>query len=157
MLVDRIVWVTPKLCECGCGEPAPIASETNHKLGWVKGQPKRFIHGHSLRPSRPPATHGMTGTPEYHAFCQAKYRCTNPKHKDWKNYGGRGIRFLLNSLSELLRAIGRRPSPNHSLDRIDVNGPYSFRNIRWATPDIQRWNQRPRRDTEDEILPKMPF
>jgi len=42
----------PKLCECGCGHPAPIAKETSKKRGAVKGQPQRFIHGHGLR--RPP-------------------------------------------------------------------------------------------------------
>lgn len=35
-----------KLCECGCGRPAPIATKTRTKLGHVKGQPIRFIRGH---------------------------------------------------------------------------------------------------------------
>lgn len=35
-----------KLCECGCGQPAPIAKLTNTKLGHVKGQPIRFVNGH---------------------------------------------------------------------------------------------------------------
>jgi hypothetical protein len=35
-----------KLCECGCGEPAPIAWRTRSNLGWVKGQPTKFINGH---------------------------------------------------------------------------------------------------------------
>src|SRR5262245_53416201 len=37
----------PDLCECGCGEPAPIATYTHRPRGWVKGQPKRFISGHN--------------------------------------------------------------------------------------------------------------
>jgi len=37
-----------KLCECGCGEPAPIAKLTDRTKGYIKGQPKRFRHGHSL-------------------------------------------------------------------------------------------------------------
>lgn len=36
-----------KLCECGCGEPAPIAKENNARWNCIKGMPKRFIHGHS--------------------------------------------------------------------------------------------------------------
>ncbi len=42
-----------KLCECGCGQVAPIAKKTNRKRGWVKGEPLRFIQGHNgrLRPS----------------------------------------------------------------------------------------------------------
>jgi hypothetical protein len=38
-----------KLCECGCGQPAPVAPKTVRKYGWVKGQPKRFVHGHNGR------------------------------------------------------------------------------------------------------------
>lgn len=38
-----------KLCECGCGKPAPIAAKSWAKWGWVKGEPKRFVHGHSFR------------------------------------------------------------------------------------------------------------
>jgi hypothetical protein len=37
------------LCECGCGGKAPIAKGTNRKRGYVKGQPQRFIFGHSGR------------------------------------------------------------------------------------------------------------
>lgn len=37
---------TVKLCECGCGQPAPIAKQTHTSLGHIKGQPIRFIVGH---------------------------------------------------------------------------------------------------------------
>lgn len=37
-----------KLCECGCGQPAPIATRTHSRYGWIKGEPKRFIRGHSF-------------------------------------------------------------------------------------------------------------
>jgi hypothetical protein len=39
----------PKLCECGCGQPAPIAKTTDPKRGYVKGQPTRFIVGHNYK------------------------------------------------------------------------------------------------------------
>ena len=38
-----------KLCECGCGNPAPIASQSDSKRGWIKNQPIRFIQGHYAR------------------------------------------------------------------------------------------------------------
>ena len=38
-----------KLCECGCGQPAPIATRTSPRYGTVKGQPQRFILGHRWR------------------------------------------------------------------------------------------------------------
>lgn len=42
-----------KLCECGCGQPAPIAKFSRKKVGHKKGEPVRFIKGHSLRIARP--------------------------------------------------------------------------------------------------------
>lgn len=38
-----------KLCECGCGNPAPISTKTRPERGQVKGQPVRFIRGHHNR------------------------------------------------------------------------------------------------------------
>ena len=38
-----------KLCDCGCGEPAPIAPRNNKRRGWIKGEPIRFIWGHGRR------------------------------------------------------------------------------------------------------------
>ena len=38
-----------KLCECGCGKPAPIASRTRTGCDHVKGDPIRFINGHRSR------------------------------------------------------------------------------------------------------------
>lgn len=39
---------SPKLCECGCGLPAPIAKRTDTAKGHKKGEPTRFIRGHSI-------------------------------------------------------------------------------------------------------------
>lgn len=36
-----------KLCECGCGNPAPIADRNRREQGWIKGESKRFISGHN--------------------------------------------------------------------------------------------------------------
>jgi hypothetical protein len=91
----------------------------------------------------PAFKHGRTRTVEYQAYHQAQARCTNPNHPSWPNYGGRGIRFELTSFEEFLEAVGRRPSPKHSLDRIDVNGPYAIWNLRWALGDVQMANRRP--------------
>lgn len=47
---DTTATDTIKLCECGCGLPAPIATMSSTRKGWVKGQPKRFIAGHYCTP-----------------------------------------------------------------------------------------------------------
>ena len=40
-----------RLCECGCGRPAPLAPHTDRRRGWLVGQPLRFVHGHNARRS----------------------------------------------------------------------------------------------------------
>ena len=50
-----------KLCECGCGQLAPIAKMTKARLGHVKGQPVRFISGHNGRGKCGADAHGWKG------------------------------------------------------------------------------------------------
>lgn len=44
--------MTDGLCQCGCGQPAPIATMTDRKYGAVRGEPRRFIQGHNAKLSR---------------------------------------------------------------------------------------------------------
>lgn len=37
------------LCECGCGRPVDLAPRTRRAIGWIRGEPKRFIRGHNAR------------------------------------------------------------------------------------------------------------
>lgn len=45
--------IDPKHCECGCGRAAPIATKTQTRFGWIKGQPMRFVRGHANRRNIP--------------------------------------------------------------------------------------------------------
>lgn len=72
----------------------------------------------------------------------AKGRCTNPNNPSYKDYGARGIEFRFNSFQEFLNEVGRRPSSQHSLDRIDNNGHYAKGNLRWADKKAQANNRR---------------
>jgi hypothetical protein len=132
-----------KLCECGCGLPAPIAAMTVSNRGVVKGQPRRFISGHNNGALK----HRMAGgsrpkAPEYYTFYAARTRCTNPRHRTFPYYGGRGIQFKFKSFEEFYAHLGPRPE-GMSLDRYPNNdGHYEPGNVRWATRKEQRLNQR---------------
>jgi hypothetical protein len=82
--------------------------------------------------------------PEYTAYIGAKTRCGNPKTKNWKHYGGRGIEFRFKSFQDFMFHLGKKPGPEYSLDRIDNDGHYEAGNCRWATWSEQAKNKRPR-------------
>jgi hypothetical protein len=82
-------------------------------------------------------------TPEHIAWAAMKARCTNQKDPHWKRYGGRGISFdaRWNLYENFLEDMGRRPSPEHSLDRKNNDLGYSKDNCRWATRAEQQQNR----------------
>lgn len=83
---------------------------------------------------------------EYSAWIGIKKRCLNKNCKRYKDYGGRGITVCerwLNSFNYFLEDMGRKPSPEYSLDRYPNNdGNYEPSNCRWGTDEQQSNNKR---------------
>ena len=87
--------------------------------------------------------HGWYGTATYHAWNGMINRCTQPKMKHYKHYGGRGISVCpeWRDFRNFLRDMGPRPE-GMSLDRINNDGNYEPGNCRWTTREEQRRNRR---------------
>lgn len=90
-------------------------------------------------------THRQGRSTEFKSFNAAKNRCSNRTGKYYHNYGGRGIEFRFDGLSALLSEIGLKPTPAHTIDRINNNGHYEPGNVRWATRVEQGRNKRDNR------------
>lgn len=134
------------LCLCECGN-FKVTRTSSLRRGLTKscGCLQKERAREFVLKNKPCLKHGMAGTPEYFAYMNAKKRCECPTNSAWMDYGGRGIRFLFESLEEFYADLGPKPTPAHSVDRIDNDGNYEPGNVRWSLPDVQRRNQRPPR------------
>jgi len=127
------------LCRCDCGVIKEIAAS---RLA------RRSVYSCGcFKYPNPSMRHGRTGTAEYRSWRAMIDRCTLRSHRSWDNYGGRGVMVCdewLSSFESFFEHVGSRPSPSHTLDRIDNDGDYEPGNVRWSTASEQRKNQRSR-------------
>ena len=125
------------MCRCDCGKfktviLSQLRSGMTRSCGCLRHEGYR-------------RTHGGASTSEYASWLSLKNRCRNSRDRNFKNYGGRGIKFCDRWLKfeNFLADMGKKPSPKHSIDRYPNNdGNYEPGNCRWATAFEQACNTR---------------
>jgi len=133
-----IVWV----CRCDCGREADV-----HSTNLLKGHSQSC----GCRTRLSTSHQHISQSPEYAVWQGMISRCHRRSAKSFPDYGGRGIyvcerwRFGQEGIGGFLcflADMGERPSPKHSIDRIDNDGPYDTANCEWKTRQDNNQNRR---------------
>ncbi len=138
--VPRSRWA----CRCSCGRRAVVQA-----YYLVRGRTRSCGCLRVESTKQRFTTHGWSRKTEHIIWLSMIARCYNARHRQYSDYGGRGIRVCARwrrSFAAFLADMGRRPSLAHSIDRFpDNNGNYCKRNCRWATRSQQMQNTRKNR------------
>ena len=128
------------LCRCECGNETRVAA-ADLQSGKAKscGCLRREVTIARC------TTHGASKTPEFHVWASMIGRCECSTNDDFKNYGGRGISVCGRwqaSFEAFLSDMGQRPSPKHTIERLNNSGNYEPSNCVWAVRTVQGRNKR---------------
>ena len=126
------------LCQCDCGATIEVSGKELRRKDNRAVRScgcSRTIHGHA-----PNGRQSLT----YVSWHSMLNRCTLPTHKEFANYGGRGIKVCDRWLvfDNFLTDMGPRPSKNHTIERSNNNGDYEPSNCKWALQVEQNRNMR---------------
>jgi hypothetical protein len=124
------------ICVCSCGTESRVYG---HSLMGGRTQSCGCLHREKMKTQF--RTHGKRQTVEYTVWSNMRSRCNDPNLAD---YGGRGISVCerWSNFNAFYEDMGPRPSPKHSIDRINNDGNYEPSNCRWATLTQQKRNMR---------------
>lgn len=82
-------------------------------------------------------THGLSRHPDYVGWQSMVRRCHDPKHKDYRKYGARGVVVCgrwRESFAFFHADMGSRPKPGWHLHRLDSDKGYEPGNCEWLSP-----------------------
>lgn len=128
------------VCKCECGK-IKLVRESSLLQGQSKSCGCLAFEqaGDRLR------THGLSQNPLHTVWCGMRHRCTDSTRKDFKHYGGRGIKVCSRweSLHNFIEDMEPSYQPGLEIERVDVNGDYEPSNCTWVDRRTQVINRRP--------------
>lgn len=135
-------------CTCSCGGSTVVAkgqfnSGSTKSCGCLqkeRASAANFKHGKSRLYKHGDIKNDIDGS--YGVWQDIHKRCSNPKFKDWKYYGGKGIKVCPEWDDYLVfsKDMGVRPA-GYTIERKDGNLGYSADNCYWATQSANALNR----------------
>jgi hypothetical protein len=120
------------LCLCDCGRTPVVVGNNLTRAHTLSCGCRRGEVAAARR-----TTHGQSGTRTHAIWKAMRDRCRNPRNKQWKNYGGRGIKDRYPGFEAFLADMGEQ-QPGCDLHRKENDGDYEPGNCEWLSRSEHR-------------------